>query len=437
MKARSVLFVAAEFAPLAKVGGLGDVIGSLPAALKNIGIQVSVVIPRYAHIPIHTLERIGTLDAETAIYTKRAKGIPVFFIDNARYLSTGPIYFQKTAFAGTKKEIDRFVFFSRAVYQLLARTNAENTRNDAGKSSAMFGWKPDIVHCHDWHTALLVKKLRKTKIPVIYTIHNLANQGKAGDINWMKEGIKHADMVTTVSPTYAKEILTKKYGRGLEKVLKKRAREGKLQGILNGIDYGSWPLEKRNKNKFQKDMALAQKAAPVFGLVSRLTRQKGIRLLMPLVSHFVKTHGAQFVFLGQGEDEIEKGLRALARKHPAAVYATMQFDERIAHRIYAQSDFFLMPSRFEPSGLGQMIAMHYGTIPIVRATGGLKDSVKDGKTGLMFEKESSQALTHAIERALRVFREPVAHKKMMHEDKMQDFSWKRAAREYKTLYQKL
>ena len=468
------LFVASELAPWAKVGGLGDVIGSLPKALAKLVVNVSVVIPCYEKINLKRLGaklvlkdfsvRIGRTRERINLYKTRLPGnrVSVYLIDNKRYLSRGEVYFERTAFAGSFKEIQRFVFFSQAVYELLA----------SGKLNA------DIVHANDWHTGALVSLLKNRHSDavknggrisagsfagaeddsprVVFTIHNLANQGdwNAGQIekwfgqsnfrtrgknfNFMAEGIKNADLVTTVSPSYAKEILAQKYGVGLEKLLQKRARQRKLIGILNGVDYDAWPLQKRNKKRFQKELGLAiNPPSPIFGLVARLTYQKGINLIAPIVPQFVKKYGAQFVFLGQGEKQNEKALKALAGKYPKNVYMKIGFDADLAKKIYAQSDFFLMPSLFEPSGLGQMISMRYGTIPIVRATGGLKDTVIHKKTGFVFEKPASQGLAGAIEEALRTFVDRKKFQEIIANCRREDFSWKKSAKKYLKLYDKL
>src|SRR3989338_4516662 len=346
-----VLFVASEMTPLAKVGGLGDVMGSLPKALVQIGIEASVIIPLYEQIDRikWRLKRLGGINVgqENAIiyYTEIPAGdtgkVRIFLIENRRYLSRGQIYFDRTAFMNSRKELEKFLFFSRAVFEFVRRRDF---------------FQPDIVHCNDWHSGALVAMLRNCpfgrslegrqnsnfknqNLKTVFTIHNLANQGAFGGRNLMEEGIENADMVTTVSPSYAKEILTKKFG------LKQDIR------------------------------------SPIFGFVARLTSQKGVNLIIPLVRKLVEENGAQFVFLGQGEVDYEKNLLKLGRDYRDLICTKIGFDEKLAHDIYAQSDFFLMPSIFEPSGLGQMISMRYGTIPIVRATGGLRDSVRNLKTG--------------------------------------------------------
>ena len=433
-----VLFVASEMTPLAKVGGLGDVMGSLPKALVQIGVETSVIIPLYEQIDRikWRLKRLGGINVgqENTIiyYTEIPAGdtgkVRIFLIENRRYLSRGPIYFDRTAFMNSRKELEKFLFFSRAVFEFVRRRDF---------------FQPDIVHCNDWHSGALVVMLqnqnsnfKNQNLKTVFTIHNLANQGAFGGRNLMEEGIENADMVTTVSPSYAKEILTKKFGEGLENLLRRRDRKKELAGILNGIDYEFWPLAKREKLVFQKKIGLKQDIrSPIFGFVARLTSQKGVNLIIPLVRKLVEENGAQFVFLGQGEADYEKNLLKLGRDYRDLICTKIGFDEKLAHDIYAQSDFFLMPSIFEPSGLGQMISMRYGTIPIVRATGGLRDSVRHLKTGFVFEKANSGVLFDAIKLALRYFNHPAKMKKMIKNCQNQDFSWNKSAKKYRKLYE--
>lgn len=413
-----VLFVASECAPIVKVGGLGDVIGSLPKALHRLGIDVKIIIPFYEQIDRgHWRPRpVFKLDKETAVFKTQLPGsrVEIFLIYNRRYLSTGSVYSGRTAFVESVSEVDRFVFFSQTVFKLLQRDDF---------------FKPDIVHCHDWHSGALIAMLRNKKFGTLFTIHNLANQGVWRGENLMAEGIKNSDMVTTVSPTYAKEILIKEYGAGLEKILRKRARERKLTGILNGIDYSYWPKIRHSHSHGY--------GSPRFGFVARLTYQKGLSLLLPLVSEFVEKYKTDFYFLGQGEQRFEKELQRLAKKYPRQVHTKIGFDEKQARWIYSQSDFFLMPSLFEPSGLGQMIAMRYGTIPIVRATGGLKDSVQHNKTGIVFKSPSVSALRQAIKSAIKLFNNQSALEAIRRRCLRQNFGWHRSAQAYKKLYRKI
>jgi starch synthase len=462
-----VLFAASECAPIAKVGGLGDVIGSLPKALEKLGVDIKVVIPFYESIDrkkwrikeINKLRNYEIRNEKIRVYkTKLSKSkVEVFLVYNKKYLSRGPIYSGRTAFVESVSEVDRFVFFSQAISRLFMQINADqdadqrryisdNPRLDPRKSA--IGWQPDIVHCHDWHTGALVKIIRTSnpELRTIFTIHNLANQGHTNsatlakwlgvresarankDINLITEGIKNADFVTTVSPTYAKEIQTKQYGAGLEKLLRQRAAKGELTGILNGIDYAMWPIEARGK---------VRRLAPKFGFVARLTYQKGLSLILPLVPQFAEKYGAEFYFLGQGEKRFEDELRRLAKNYPKNVFVKIGFDEKFARWIYAHTDFFLMPSLFEPSGLGQMIAMHYGNVPVARAVGGLKDSVKPWRTGIMFKDRRIGALKKALEAAIEIFHKPRRFQKLIRYCRKQDFSWRPSAKKYLTLYKKI
>ena len=504
-----VLFAASELTPIAKVGGLADVMAALPAALKRVGVEAAVVIPRYSFINVSRIKRLASSIAvplargveHVSLYrgTHAKTGVPVFLVENDRYLSSGPgPYFNATAFVGGRKEIQRFTFFSKAVAELLAR--------------GAFG-SVDVVHCNDWHTgplASLLTRMNADKTPinadkdaprknprksalhprksattkVVFTIHNLANQGRwnaaeidrwmlvkgesspfaksGADYNFMAEGIRSADWITTVSESYSREILTPQYGEGLEKLLASRRK--RLTGILNGIDYAFFdpahdPLipnrfsikdigwKPLNKLWLQHHFGFRVASdIPLFGLISRLTEQKGIDLIPPAIKEYVSPvksrrggttwqAAAQFVFLGQGAPEHEQALVALAQKYPSTVFTKIGFDEPLAHAIYAGSDFFLMPSRFEPSGLGQMIAMRYGSVPIVRATGGLADTVFDNSTGFVFLKESAKDLASAIGRALVCYREaPLRFSDIRRQCMEQDFDFVNAAKQYRDLY---
>lgn len=432
-----VLFAASECAPMVKVGGLGDVIGSLPKALGKIGVETAVILPRYEVVDTAGL-KLAVADFSVTFRNKiesvkvyqgflpKTK-VPVFYVENDKYLSKGgPVYFSRTAIASESAEFDRFHFFSHAVYELLA----------FGK----LPFRPDILHANDWHIGVLIRllKLSSLKLPSVFSIHNLGNQGIYRGRNSMADGITGADLVGTVSPTYAKEIQTKEYGAGLENLLRKK----KPFGILNGIDYGILKEKfdkKKAKLKLQKELGLAVgEKYPLLGLVSRLVEQKGIHLITPIVGELIEKRQSQFVFLGVGSEQYEKELADLAGKHPKNISVNLFFSEDFAEKIYIASDFFLMPSLFEPCGLGQMIAMHYRTIPIVRRTGGLKDTVKEGKTGFVFSGNQPADLKAAVERAMKVFyndkRKLTAMKKLCGE---QDFSWDQSAARYKDLYKNL
>ncbi len=516
-----VLFVASEITPLAKVGGLADVIYSLPKALLKIGVDARVIIPKYEqihHIGKHSDKlkfadikkdifiKIGKNKEKASLYKTRVDGIEIFLVENKKYLSKGPIYFSPTAFSDDFHEIQRFVFFSAAVFELLRQN--------------LFSFKPDIIHCNDWHSGALISLIKKFDYPVktVFTIHNLGNQGiwsakkiekwlsfhrngfkipslslrakrsnlwdcfgtsslamtkralamafktvpaKKTDLfekfgknfNFMAEGIMNSDVITTVSPSYAKEILTKRYGEKLEILIGER--KNKLSGILNGIDYNFFnpasdpflfknyslknpAFKKENKFFLQKECGLdvGDKNA-VFGLVSRLTKQKGINLISRSCGRLIKEWNAQFVFLGRGEARYERALRKLSKKHPKNIFVKIGFDEKLAHRIYAGSDFFLMPSLFEPCGLGQMIALRYGTIPIVRATGGLKDTIKNNKNGFTFSSLDSKILDNAIVGALRLFRNKKSLEAMRRYCMRENFSWNKSAIKYKNVYKRI
>ena len=491
-----ILFVASELTPIAKVGGLGDVIGALPKALKKLGLDISIIIPRYYFIDKKKLKlvkknisislRRGTEKIYLYSTVIPKTGIRVFLVENPTYLSQPPgPYFDSSAFVGEKKEIQRFVFFSKAV-SILLQNNVLKT---------------DIVHANDWHTGALVTLLAQTNAEghadlrgkiqrrsvfsrrksairpkTVFTIHNLANQGrwktreidnwlfskrdnksfkKQGQYyNFMAEGILNAGWITTVSPTYAKEILTRKYGAGLEKTL--NARKHNLTGIINGIDYEFWNPEKDkfifknfsgdkinlkslNKTKLQKLLGLKEDPnIPLFSLVARLTHQKGIDFISLVLEYFIKKFPGQFVFLGRGEKRFEKSFADFAQKFPKNIYTKIGFDEELAHKIYAASDFFLMPSRFEPSGLGQMIAMRYGAIPIVRDTGGLHDTVENLKTGFVFRGEEF----HNFENILRlawIYYQKFPHKisEIQKNCFEKNFDFSHSAQEYLKIYKKL
>ncbi|MDD5749733.1 MAG: glycogen/starch synthase [Patescibacteria group bacterium] len=348
--------------------------------------------------------------------------------------------------------------------------------------------RPDVVHCHDWHTALIptfideysLKYASFANIKTLYTIHNLANQGIVGldildyaslsrhltpaimedyydqdgqVIDLMKIGILSADLVNTVSPNYAKEILGKEYGAGMEEYLLRRKKH--LSGILNGIDidffnpqkdkyikkkYNAqnfFTARKINKADLQAVSRLPKKDVPVFGIVTRLVAQKGLDILRDSLESLLPHYDFQLVVLGTGSAEIERDFKQLQKKYPQKVKSNILFDAPLAQKIYAGSDFFLMPSRFEPCGLGQMIAMRYGSIPLVRQTGGLKDTVKDNQTGFVFKNYQAKDLEKTLVRALKFYGQKSRCQKMVKKIMQEDFSWERSARQYLKLYQKL
>jgi len=479
-KQLNVLFVASELTPIAKVGGLGDVIGSLPKALAKLGLEIKIVTGKYGIIDEdeYNVKRLfdlkvpwGSSDEVVTVYSTLLpqSNLVVYLIDHS-LINSGGVYDSPTAFVSTEHEFKKFLLISRAALELI-------------KSNE---WEPDVIHLHDWHTSMIpvwLKTLYKNEptlnIPTLLTIHNLVNQGivseeilgfaglrpedlsslrsdaQDGDINFFRQGIENATLLNTVSPTYAKEILTPEFGEGLDEILCRRRQD--LSGILNGIDverfnpetdpdiYHNYSeetfLEKyKNKLALQKELGLSigsDKKIPLIGIVSRLTNQKGGELVNEIIERLVELN-CQLVVLGLGDPIHEEYYKKAAQKHPKNISANIKFDVTLAQKIYAASDMFLMPSQFEPCGLGQMIAMRYGSVPIVRKIGGLADTVRDEMTGFVFEKYSSAALYDAIKRAINSFNN-------RHEDFMliakngmkQDFSWNKSAKEYKKIYQKL
>ncbi len=471
-----ILFCASEVAPLAKVGGLADVAGSLPKALASLGHTVTVVMPKYdiidtqqypvtkilSNVPV----AIGQTTEKVSVWktTLPNSTVPVYLLENDAYLKTGGVYFDSTAFVGSFREIQRFVFFCHAIVALVHE----------GEMA------PDILHCHDWHTALLPTLMAENekKIPTLLTIHNLANQGKwqrnevekwlnistatwAGtetEVNILEQGIVSATFLSTVSPSYAKEILTPDYSENLETSL--HARRKKLMGILNGIDQDRYnpetdpavlfhydkdtvAIEKpKNKGALQKQFSLPVKDVPVIGMVTRITDQKGFDLILPILPELFHEE-VQVVILGTGDPKIEQQLQQLQKNFPENLSLELAFDATGGRHIYAGADMFWMPSRFEPCGLGQLIAMRYGTIPIVRATGGLKDTVTpyspetpQGR-GFVFEDYTSDALLKTTQHALQVIKDPVAWQRIIQNDIANDSSWTQSAKAYSRLYEKI
>lgn len=463
-----VLFVAAEVAPIAKVGGLADVIGSLPSALGQFGIEAIVALPFYDFLkkdPKNLSHKILSFNVKFAgkeqivnVYKRKlVKPSLTLYLYEWFHSPLSEVYgsanMSRGLYVNPLVDLERFIFFSQAVVSSLDRLPR----------------KFALVHCHDWHTALIPYLLKSQRIntPTLLTIHNLANQGLidntinkwlpvpiSGDekngmqYNLLALGIKHADRVNTVSQTYAKEILTKEYGCKLESLLD--SYKDKLSGIVNGIDDGVYnpqtdkfiykrysinSLHDKAVNKFALQTKLGLKvdaAIPLVGLVSRFVQQKGLSLLTEKVFKLP----AQFVLLGEGDEKIEAKLAKFAEKHQN-LKIIKGFDLKMAQNIYAGSDFFLMPSNFEPCGLGQLIAMRYGTLPIVRMTGGLKDTV-NSKVGFSFVDFRPEVLYKTLERALTgVYAQPEIMKAMKKEAMKQDFSWSKSAKKYQQLYNKL
>ncbi|HUC44476.1 MAG TPA: glycogen synthase [Candidatus Sulfotelmatobacter sp.] len=469
-----ILTISAEVAPFAKTGGLGDVVGALPKALAALGHDIRVVMPAYAAqekahasgdpaltplgggltVPLGGgAQQAGVLEARLP-----GSDVPVYFIAERSLFGRERIY-------GYDDDPYRFAFLSRAALALTERLD----------------WRPDVVHAHDWHAAPATLWLatagraagRHGRVASVFTIHNLAHQGRCprqvlaylgtdvprireegfGELNFMARGIYHADMVNTVSPTYAREIMTPGGGAGLDGLL--RFRHFDVHGILNGLDLDVWDPatdpklartfdaatpERRTANKeaLQRRLGLpVDPAVPLVGMVTRLDEQKG----MGIVGHAVhllmsgQAGEAQFVVLGTGAPRYEAMFRDIAAYHPRKMSAVLAFAPDVAPLIYGGSDMFLMPSRFEPCGLGQMIAMRYGSVPVVRATGGLADTVRDAYTGFSFVEYDAGDLWMAMQRALFVFKtDHEAWRAIQHNGMTLNFSWSDSARGYVQLY---
>lgn len=472
----NVLFVAAEVDPFIKTGGLADVAGALPAALRERGHDVRVVMPRYRVLRERGIAVDGPLAASFLSIGEQAEEQRVWRMTDSptpTYLLDIPAAFERSAIYGERDDHRRFLLFNRGVLDLMQHLREVD------------GWQPDVVHAHDWHAALVINYLRTAvaytfgHIGTVYTIHNLAYQGAcppetvalaglssggmpeqgmgpriAGAFNFMARGIVYADVVNTVSPTYADEVLTTEYGEGLDGALRARRAMGRFAGILNGIDTKVFdpstdpriaaPYDATDqagkaacKAALQHELGLAEDpSAPLVGIVTRLVEQKGLELVEQVMPWLVGRTDAQFVLLGSGNAHWEGHFRWLAAQHPTRVHAHIGFDAALAQRIYAGSDMFLMPSRFEPCGLGQMIALRYGSVPIVRATGGLNDTVREGYdgNGFCFHPYESRHLAEAIGRALVAYRTegwPILRARGMREDN----SWQHAAGLYEQLYQ--
>lgn len=454
-----ILYCTSEASPLFKLGGLGDVAGSLPKAIAQLGVDIRIALPYFStvdpkkfQIPDKPAERFSFLfDGQREIIeifeTKLPdSSVPVYLFGNPTYLS---IYVSSKEYGATVHIISRFVFFSEAV--------ANWIKKHKGESDAK--WMPNIVHLNDWHTSLL-STLVDTK--TLLTIHNLSYQGvskKNGQTtNLLKLGIENATMIATVSPTYAREILTKEHGEHLEDILIQRKKD--LVGILNGIDTDYWSpkkdrflnlqlatpnlqqevkkWKKRNKYTLQKSIGLPPLPdVPLLAFIGRVEpKQKGIDILLHALEDILPKLPAQIIILGTGEAIWEDKLHKLVHQFAAKkkIVFIDRFDEPLAHQIYAGADFVLIPSKFEPCGLVQMIAMRYGSIPVVRATGGLKDTVDDGQTGIVFPDYSAKSLATALYRSVTTYYDSFLFNKLIVTCMRQDFSWGRSAKEYLKLY---
>ena len=466
-----VCFIAAEAAPFVKVGGLGDVIGSLPKSLRELGVDARVILPLYSSIDrerfglkykAYQFVDLGWRHSYCGIFETEVDGVPCYFVDNEQYFNRDSIY-------GQIDDGERFAFFSKAALEILPALD----------------FKPDVVNVNDWHTALSVIYLDVLKsreaefykdMKSVLSIHNIEFQGKFnpyemgnlfglenkyfdaliynGDLNLLKGAIQLADRVNTVSETYAREILDPYFSYGLDKIL--NVEQGKLRGILNGIDvdkfnpktdpmipvnYDLKTFEDKVQNKlaFQKEMDLEVNAdIPLIGMVTRLTHQKGIDLILQASEDILRT-GAQLVILGTGDAHYESALRSLEHYRHDRVRSILLFSNEMSATIYAASDLFLMPSKTEPCGLSQLISMRYGTVPVVHRVGGLRDTVIPftGVEGNGFTFESFQAgdMMDAIYRDVTCFyQSPDEWKQIIKNNLQKDVSWEQSAKKYLDLY---
>lgn len=469
-----VLYCTSEATPFAATGGLAEVAGSLPQALRLRLIGCRVVMPLYEDIPQElkdNMKFVTSLSVPVAwrrqycgVFETRVGGVIFYLIDNQYYFKRHGLY-------GHYDDAERFAFLSRAALEMLPAID----------------FKPDIIHCNDWQTSL---------VPVYYsifyaanewykgmktvlTIHNIHYQGKYGKeliedvlgipknsislleyggcVNILKGAIECANRVTTVSPTYAEEILDPWYSYGMEGIL--RERRWKLSGILNGIDTGVYNPETdadlyanysaddpsgkaKNKAELQKRLGLAQEAdSPLIGMVTRMVSQKGLDLVREMLDRLMQTTNAQFVILGSGDAEYEQFFQEMQNRYPGRVSACFGFVPELSHKIYAGSDIYLMPSKSEPCGLSQIIALRYGSVPVVRETGGLKDTIRDSGDGegygFTFKTYNSGDMLYAVQRALKGYENPEGWRLLVQRAMQCDFSWGRSANEYIKLYREL
>ncbi|WP_317312187.1 glycogen synthase GlgA [Clostridium thermobutyricum] len=470
-----ILFSATEAYPFIRTGGLGDVIGALSKELSKLGEDVRVIIPKYKGIKEdlknkinyikHIFVDVGWRHQYCGIEELKVNNVQFYFIDNEYYFNRDNLY-------GYYDDAERFAFYDRAVLEILKAIN----------------WYPDIIHCNDWQCGMIpvlykLEYRNKDEYPdikFIYSIHNLLFQGNFGKeileelfgydlqqfnngglsfndgISYMKGGINYSEKVLTVSYTYAEEIKTPEYGECMDELL--RNKGGDLKGILNGIDYEEYnPLtdeliEKRydinsieskmeNKLALQRELGLEEnKNIPIISIVSRLTSQKGIDLIKEIID-CVLTKEVQFVVLGTGEWDYEEFFKGLEKRYPNKVATRIIFDNKLSHKIYAGSDMFLMPSKFEPCGLGQLIALRYGNVPIVRETGGLKDTIEAYNkfeftgNGFSFYNYSSIELKNCIFEALEIYKRKDEWNNLVKTAMSCDNSWKKSALEYKRIYE--
>ena len=482
-----VVYLSSEVVPFAKTGGLADIAGAIPKSLQKLGVEITVIMPLYGIIKENKYPLVKTdIQFEVKIGDKLKSGyvykgfmpdskVPVYFLDNEQYYGRNGLYNYPETTKDFEDNSERFIFLSQGALEVINKLNIY----------------PDIVHCNDWQTGLVPVYLKTIyarkecfkNTKTILTIHNIAYQGLFwhwdmkltgldwglfnlkqlefyGKLNFLKGGIVFSDLINTVSKTYAKEIQTPEYGEGLDGVLRDRSKD--LYGIINGVDYSIWNPETDKfvianygvknlsgkqlcKKALQNKFRLPERNIPVVGMITRLTDQKGLDLVVDKFQDLMKAD-LQFVLLGTGEQKYQELFQTYANKYPAKVAVKLNFDECSAHEIEAGSDMFLMPSRFEPCGLNQLYSLKYGTVPIVRSTGGLADTITDvrsypitnGKAnGFLFKEYNSDLLLATIIRALDSFKNKTRWTKLMISGMSQDWSWDMSAREYIALYKKI
>ncbi|MCX6004354.1 MAG: glycogen/starch synthase [Chloroflexi bacterium] len=464
-----ILFAAAEIAPLSKVGGLADVTRSLPQELIKAGHEVQTVIPKYGFIDFSGFktERVFSDFTVLALGKYRKITVEQIIVEGIKTYLVSEDIFTNSALVYGENELEKFFVFCIAVSDILP----------------FLGWQPDIIHCHDWHTALipLLVRLKGYNYRTVFTIHNIKYQGNFDNymlyesglaaywharlpgnqqipFNFMSQGILWADAVSTVSETFAREILTQEYGYGQQDLL--NFRKESLFGIRNGLGYEEYDPQSDkliaanyspdemagkaiNKRKLQQLSGWQEDiAVPLVGMVTRIDEQKGLEIILQTVPDLISKLPVQFVFLGRGKDYYESALKSLEKRYPGNIKTHITFDNGMAHLIYAGSDIFLMPSSWEPCGLSQLIAMRYGTVPLARATGGLADTVHNlsadlGKgTGFVFHDYDAQALTSTLKRALHSFDNRRAWSKVIRRIMKQDFTWHDPVIKYEMLYKK-
>jgi starch synthase len=480
MSAERILFVTSEAHPLVKTGGLGDVAGALPAALKALRCDVRLMMPAYeaALARLEQVSEIAIVEPGAGLPPVRllesllpGTSVPIWLVDSPQYFRRGGGPYGPNGSGDWPDNAERFA--------VLCRTAVAVARATAGLS-----WQPDVVHCNDWQSGLVpaLLSLETPRPATVFTVHNLSYQGLFswetfralglpdelwsmhgleffGQLSFIKGGLAYADMLSTVSPQYAREITTPEFGYGLENLLKHRS--DRLVGILNGADYRQWnpardpylprrynayslPDKRINKTSLQTEMGLqVDPAAPLLGMIGRLVEQKGFDLLLDALPELLATEDLQLAVLGSGSPHLEDRLRQTAAAWPGRVAAHLGYSEELAHRIEGSVDLFVMPSRFEPCGLNQIYSLRYGTPPVVHRTGGLANTVVDASpdalkagvaTGFVFDEPTPAALAGAIHRALACYRQPRLWKSLQFRGMQQDFSWRRSAQQYLDLY---